>query len=188
MKYLVIDACTRDNSRTRRLYLEYIKDKKDVKIVKLYDTDIKPIDNEAIHKRDLAKLNHDFSDHIFDYGKDFINADEIIIAAPYWDLSFPSILKIYFENISVGGLTFGYDNHGKIIGFGKASRLIYFSTCGGKIDRHMGYEYVSEISKSFFGVKETYNYCIDSLDIDPSKTEELLDKGIKEIMKNIESL
>ena len=185
MKYLVIDACTRVNSRTRRLYEEYIKDKKDVKIVKLYDTDIKPIDKDAISKRDLAKLNTDFSDPIFDYGKDFKDAEEIIVAAPYWDLSFPAILKVYIENISIGGLTFGYDEKGMIIGYAKAKRLIYFSTCGGKVDRHMGYEYISEIAKSFFGVKETYNYYIDSLDIDPSKTEELLDKGIKEIMKKI---
>ncbi len=31
---------------------------------------------------------------MFLYAKDFAESDIIVIAAPYWDLSFPSILKV----------------------------------------------------------------------------------------------
>ncbi len=188
MKHLVIDTCVRENSRTRRLYEEYIKDKDDVKIVKLYDLDLKPLDLDTLNKRDSFKMKKDFSDPIFNLAKDFKEAEEIIVAAPYWDLSFPSILKVYFEHICIGGLTFGYDETGKIVGYCKADRLIYFTTCGGYLNRHFGYEYVSELVKSFFAVKATYSFSIDKLDIDPSKTEKLMNDGISNIMKEIESL
>ena len=181
MKYLVIDACTRKNSRTKRLYEEYIKDKTNVKIVKLYDLNIKPLDEEGIKIRDKFKSSGNFDDPIFDLAKDFKMAENIIVAAPYWDLSFPSILKVYFEQISIGGLTFGYNEFGNIVGYCKAKRLIYLSTCGGKIIRHFGYEYVSELVKSFFSVKETYNYYIDGLDINPQMEEELMNIGINKL-------
>ncbi len=185
MKYLVIDACARKDSRTKKLYEEYIKDKTDVKIVKLYDLNLKPLDEAGIKLRDSYKAKGDFSSSLFEPARDFKEAENIIVAAPYWDLSFPSILKVYFENISIGGLTFGYDEKGSIVGYCKAKKLIYFTTCGGKLNRHFGYEYVSELVKSFFGVKETYNYYIDMLDIDLTKSGKLLKDGIDKIMKEI---
>ena len=33
-------------------------------------------------------------------------ADRIIIAAPFWDMSFPSALKVFFANMSLFGITF----------------------------------------------------------------------------------
>ena len=36
----------------------------------------------------------------------------IVIAAPYWDLSFPAVLKTYLEQINVLGVTFDYSDDG----------------------------------------------------------------------------
>ena len=180
MNYLIIDACCRNNSRTKRLYEEYIKTLKgNIKILKLYDLDLKPLNNELLNKRDNLINNNDFNDSMFSLAKEFIEYDEIIIAAPYWDLSFPSILKIYFENICVNNLTFKYEDN-KLIGLAKAKRLIYISTCGGYIDKHLGYEYVAAISK-MLGINNTYNFYIEGLDIDPSKEEEIMNIGINKI-------
>ena len=41
---------------------------------------------------------------MFDLAKQFAEADEVIIAAPFWDLSFPAALKQYFEQINVLGI------------------------------------------------------------------------------------
>ena len=35
-------------------------------------------------------------------------ADEIVIGAPYWDLSFPAALKVYIEHVSVCDIAFHY--------------------------------------------------------------------------------
>lgn len=42
---------------------------------------------------------------MFKYAKQFAEADEIVIAAPYWDLAFPATVRIYFEAITVTGIT-----------------------------------------------------------------------------------
>ena len=52
------------------------------------------------------KMVYEFNDHIFDYAKDFAKADTIVIAAPFWDLSFPASLKCYIEAINILGITF----------------------------------------------------------------------------------
>ena len=39
----------------------------------------------------------DFSHEMFRYAKAFAEADEILIAAPFWDLAFPAILRNYIE-------------------------------------------------------------------------------------------
>lgn len=73
-----------------------------------------------------------FDDPMFRYAKQFANADEIVVAAPFWDLSFPAKLKIYLEQIAVAGITFRYTN-GRPTGLCKAKKLTYITTSGGPI-------------------------------------------------------
>ena len=61
----------------------------------------------------------------------FARADKIVIAAPFWDLCFPAILKIYLERITVTDITFGYDEQGAMVGLCRASRLLLITTRGG---------------------------------------------------------
>ena len=56
---------------------------------------------------------------------------ELVIAAPFWDMSFPAVLKIYLERISVTDLTFGYSEEGAMVGLCRASKLLYITTRGG---------------------------------------------------------
>ena len=49
-----------------------------------------------------------FQDPLFGLARQFAAADRIVIAAPYWDLSFPAALKQYVEQINVLGITFIY--------------------------------------------------------------------------------
>ena len=180
MKYLIIDACTRKESRTKKLYQEYIKNiKGDISILKLYDLDICPFDEAMLNKRDNYIFNKDYSNKMFDLAKQFKEQDYIIVAAPYWDKSFPSILKIYFEHISVSGLTFGYGKNG-LEGFCNAKEFLYLATCGGYVENNLGYE----LTKDFFdmlGIKKSKYFQIDGLDIDPDKALEIFNDKIKEL-------
>lgn len=65
---------------------------------------------------------------MFDIGKDFAEADEIVIGAPYWDLSFPAALKIYIEHAAVMGVTFHYTEEGRCEGLCRAKHLTYITT------------------------------------------------------------
>ena len=68
---------------------------------------------------------------MFEPARQFAAADKLVIAAPFWDMSFPAILKIYLERISVTDLTFGYSEEGAMVGLCRASKLLYITTRGG---------------------------------------------------------
>jgi FMN-dependent NADH-azoreductase len=149
-------------------------------LVKLYDLNIKPLTEKDLKYRDNLINNNDYRDPIFDLAKEFASYDEIIIASPYWDLSFPSILKVYFENISISGLTVKNDKD-FVKGLAKAKKIKYISTSGGKIyGANLGFDYV-KATGNFFGIKETINFTVEELDIDPSKEKQILDLSIKKI-------
>ena len=74
--------------------------------VVLEDTIMHPLSGKLLAKRVKAIANKDFSDPCFDLAKIFAAADEVVIAAPYWDMSFPASLKLYMEQLCVNKLTF----------------------------------------------------------------------------------
>ena len=182
-KILFINACVRVESRTLFLAKNVLNNLTGkVKEVDLYKENIKPIDNDIIKLRDDAFINKDFSNDYFKYAKDFKEADIIVIAAPYWDLSFPSVLKIYLENICIIGLTFKYLKDGTVKGLCKAKKLIYVATSGGYIPRfNFAFNYVAALSKEFFGITDTSFFKDEGLDIYPDKEKEILEDTINTI-------
>lgn len=90
---------------------------------------------EVLAERDAlweaGKLDHP----MFDLAHQFANADRIVVAAPFWDLSFPAILKIYLERITVTNITFGYNEQGANVGLCKAGKLLLITTRGGNFSR-----------------------------------------------------
>ena len=104
-KVLYINACARSESRTDRIaraLLERLGGLQEE--VKLAEMDLQPLSEERLNRRTWLIEEADYTDAMFDLARQFQQADEIVIAAPYWDLSFPAILKLYLENIYVTGL------------------------------------------------------------------------------------
>ena len=101
-KILFINACIRRNSRTLEL-AKHVLSKLAGKVeeVKLYDEKLPPLTLNEMQIRDDAKKGEDFSSEIFKLPKQFANADVIVLATPYWDLSFPAVVKSYFEKMLV---------------------------------------------------------------------------------------
>ena len=163
---LFINACIRENSRTLELANHVLsKLKGNVSEIELNKMNLKPIDLDILKLREISNQKKDFSDSAFDLAKQFANADTIVIAAPYWDLMFPAVMKTYLETITVNGLTFCYGKDGRPKGLCKAKRLIYVTTSGGPIINNFGYEYVNAVSKSFFGIEKVDFVSAQCLDI-----------------------
>ena len=122
---LFINACVRPQSRTLELAKSLLeKTEGEIQRLDLYDTQLKPLDAQGIAFREQASKEQDFSNEVFDLAKQFANADTIVIAAPYWDLLFPAVLRTYLETVCVSGLTFRYTQEGVHLGFAKLKRLI----------------------------------------------------------------
>lgn len=177
-KILFVNACVRECSRTLEL-ANHVLSKLDgiVDEVRLYERELFPIDQQKLQRRDQAKRDGDFSDSEFELAKQFANADTIVIAAPYWDLMFPSLLKIYFENITVNGITFVYSEKGIPQGLCKANRLIYVTTSGGPVVHNLGYEYTLSLAKAFYGITRVECVSAEGLDIQGADVEEILKKA-----------
>ena len=153
---LFINACVREESRTKDL-ADYLLLKMNEPYEEIYLNSINfPIvDEDFLNRRDRLIADQNFSDPMFDLAKQFAEADEVIIAAPFWDLSFPAALKQYFEQINVLGITFSYTPEGRPFGLCVAKSLTYITTVGGNFyPEEYGAGYVKALAQSFYGIPE----------------------------------
>ena len=173
---LYINACVRDGSRTRVL-AEWLLAKLDEPVteVRLSDISFVPTDEEYLTRRDGLLAGGRYEDPMFDLARQFAAADRIVIAAPYWDLSFPAVLKQYLEKINVPGITFYYTQDGVPRGLCRAKELCYVMTAGGTyVPQEFGFGYVETLAKNFYGIGEVRLVQAVGLDIDGADPEQIL--------------
>ena len=117
MTVLFVNACMRgEQSRTLELCREYLEGKENVVEVNLAEMGLKPFDAGMVAYRAQLQKAGVFDDPIFDLSQQFAKADEIVIGAPYWDLSFPAALKVYIEHVSVCDIAFHYTEDAQLRG------------------------------------------------------------------------
>lgn len=182
-KILLINACVRPGSRTLELAETLLQQLEgEVQEVRLYETKMPVLDLSTMEKRGWASENRDFSDPLFDAAKAFASVDAIVIAAPYWDMMFPAVLKIYLENITVSGITFRYSAQGRPESLCKAKKLYYVTTAGGFIGPNdFGFDYVKALAENFFGITQIHRYTAEGLDIYGADVEQIMCKAKAEI-------
>ena len=173
---LFINACVRAQSRSKRLADQLLsKLDGDVEEVKLEKLDFPKVDEAFLQKRDRLIADGQFSDPLFLLARQFAAADQIVIAAPYWDLSFPAALKQYFEQINVLGITFVYTPEGIPKGLCRAKKLFYVTTAGGMyVPEEFGYGYVKALAQNFYGIADVELIKAVGLDIDGADAEKIM--------------
>ena len=173
---LFINACVRKESRTKQLadkLLAGLDDK--VEEIILENVLFPNTNQEFLRKRDECISNGDYSNSYFDFAKQFAEADKIVIAAPYWDLSFPAILKQYIEHINILGITFEYTPEGIPHGKCKANKLYYVMTAGGDfVPEEYGFGYIKALAQNFYGIKDVELIKAIGLDIQGNDSESIL--------------
>lgn len=177
MSILFINACVRENSRTLIL-AKSILSRMSGKIVEvnLNQENIAPLNRALLEKRERLLRCKSMDDPMLGYARQFANADEIVIAAPFWDLSFPALLKAYMEQITVAGITFTYTD-GRPCGLCKAKSLTYVTTSSGPIFADFGYGYIKALAKGFYGISQTKAYRAMNLDVHAIAAEDVLTKA-----------
>ena len=95
--------------------------------------------------------------------------------SPFWDLSFPSLLKQYFEIINVIGITFVYSSEGIPLGRCKAKKLTYVTSAGGDyFPEEFGYGYIKALAQNFYGISDVRLISARGLDIDGANEAEII--------------
>lgn len=123
----------------------------------------------------------DFTDPMFRLARQFRAAEEIVIAAPYWDMSFPAVLKAYLENVYVTGLVSEYGADGTPHGLCRARKLWYVTTAGGPYVPDFSYDYVRALASGCFGIPETELIKAELLDVEGCDAEQLVKDAIKNL-------
>lgn len=182
-KILFINACVRKDSRTMQLARHLLsKLEGSIEEVNLVTEKIPVIDNwNVLQKRSSLLMDGNTDVPELRLGKQFATADTIVIAAPYWDLAFPAMVKIYMEHVTVTGLTFRYSDKGFPIGMCKARRMIYVMTSGGPVSMNFGYDYLAALCKNFFGIRETMLFKAENLDIAGNDVGKIMASAFAEV-------
>lgn len=178
MDILFINACPRKDSRTKML-ADYLLTKFNSQVQErnLTKTAMLPLSEEMLERRTTLAGKKDFGHPLFQLAKEFAAADIIVIAAPFWDVSFPALLKIYIENINVVGITFAYNEDGNPYGLCKAKKLCYVTTAGGPIvNDSYGYGYVKELAQKFYAIPEVHCIKAENLDVENADVTQILHK------------
>ncbi len=180
---LFIDATNRPESRTR-LLAERVLSKLTGKVstIQLYETNIPEMTPAFSDWRTECCNTGNFEDAYFDFARQFTEADSIVIAAPYWDLSYPAKLKQYLEAVSINGITFHYTEEGYPVGHAKAKSLYFVTTAGGPIiNEAICFGYVECLAQNMFGIKECIWFKAEGLDIWGNDVELILENAKEEI-------
>jgi len=180
---LFINACVRKASRTKRLADALLKKLGDtVQEVDLSKIVFPTADESFLIKRDTLISQEEWENPMFDLARQFADADTIVVAAPYWDLSFPAALKQYFEQINVLGITFKYSPEGFPISLCKAAKLYYVMTAGGSfVPEEYGFGYVKTLAESFYGIKEVNLIKAVGLDIYGADVEGIMQEALRKL-------
>ncbi len=181
-KILFINTCVRDGSRTLRL-AKRLLERLDGEVTEVRPdlNGLMPLNEKSLMRRGELLEKGALSAPELRAAHDFAEADIIVIAAPYWDLTFPSLLKIYLKNVTVCGVTFVYTPEGIPKGICRTKRLYYVTTSGGPIIHNFGFDYVRTLAREFYGIDDTRFVSAEGLDIVGADAESILNDAMRRL-------
>ncbi len=180
---LYCNTCVRTESRTRRLAEHLLARLGETPTeLRLWEQSFPRADQAFLDRRDALTAQGALTDPLLAPARQFAAADTVVIAAPYWDLSFPAMLKQYLEQINVVGITFRYNEAGIPQSLCRAKRLFYVTTAGGPIySDEYGFGYVKALAEGFYQIPEIRQIRAEGLDIVGADVEAILRAAEREI-------
>ena len=175
-KLVVVDACIRgEESRTRRIaepILGALAKRYEITRFDLTKMDIAPLTPQTYAQR----MAGDVPAWALEASRTLAEADRIVVVAPFWDMSFPAVVKAFFEHTSLFDITFT-DNGRTCVGKCKCEKVMYITTRGMNIPtgdaRDQGSSYLQALSQLWdLGIVLT----VAAWNMDYSTPEELEEK------------
>ena len=127
-RLIYIDATMRAESRTRKIARPIVAElakRYEIETISLDGAGFPAVDGKILEDRNNGIVPEEYAE----MARRIAAADRIIIAAPFWDMSFPAALKVFFENMSLFHITFDSDNT-HCYGLCKCSKVLYITTRG----------------------------------------------------------
>ena len=182
MALLFVNACMREESRTERLARAWLERYEgEVEELRLAELGVAPLDAERLRTYSAGVAAARYDDELFAFAQQFAEADEVLIAAPFWNYGIPAHLHAYLELVCSQGVTFDVDATGAYVSLVRAQRLTFITTAGGaepdELDDH-AFGYVRTLSTRFWHIPDVR--CIAAWSADASSTS--VDAVLREIL------
>jgi FMN-dependent NADH-azoreductase len=184
-KLFYIDACLRSGSNTKKIadaIIGKLSEKYEIETVRLSDCSFPVVKNDILNERNNGYVPEEY----VAMAKKLAAADRLVIASPFWDMSFPSALKVFFENMSLFNVTFA-SNEKECYGLCKAEKVLYITTRGMNIstgdELEQATPYIKALSR-LWGLGELYVVSAQNMDYSTdeqkeSKIKDAIEKGLK---------
>ncbi|NQD67088.1 FMN-dependent NADH-azoreductase [Bacillus haikouensis] len=160
--------------------------------VDLYKEDIPQIDADVFRgwgKLQTGKGFEELSDNekakvgrLSELVDQFVDADKYVFVTPFWNFSFPPVMKAYIDSVSVAGKTFKYTEHGPV-GLLTDKKALHIQARGGiysegpAAQMEMGHRYL-DIMMQFYGVPSFEGLFIEGHAAMPEKAQDIKADGI----------
>ena len=174
-KIFYVDACLRTGSNTKKIadaIIAKLAERYEIETVRLSENVFPVVNNDILNDR----ANGIVPEEYVEMAKKLADADRLVIAAPFWDMSFPSALKVFLENMSLFNVTFG-SNEKECYGLCKAEKVLYITTRGMNVSTGDALEqatpYIKAIGK-LWGLGELH--VISAQNMDYSTEEQKAEK------------
>lgn len=180
-----IDSCLRYGSNTKRIadaLIDRLSERYEVETVKLSDYDFPVVKNGILNDRNNGIVPEEY----VNIARKIAVADRLVISAPFWDMSFPSALKVFLENMSLFNVTFA-SNEKECYGLCKAEKVLYITTRGMNIntgdDMEQATPYIKAIGK-LWGLGELNVVSAQNMDYSTEeqkaeKVQNAIEEGLK---------
>ena len=184
-KVFYVDACLRTGSNTRKIadvIIAKLAERYEVETIRLLENAFPVVNNDILNDR----ANGIVPDEYVEMAKKLAAADRLVIAAPFWDMSFPSALKVFLENMSLFNVTFG-SNEEECYGLCKAEKVLYITTRGMNVSTGDALEqatpYIKAIGK-LWGLGELHVISAQNMDYSTEeqkaeKVRNAIEEGLK---------
>lgn len=184
-KLFYIDACLRSGSNTKKIadaIIGKLSEKYEIETVRLSDCSFPVVKNDILNERNNGYVPEEY----VAMAKKLAAADRLVIASPFWDMSFPSALKVFFENMSLFNVTFA-SNEKECYGLCKAEKVLFITTRGMNIstgdELEQATPYIKALSR-LWGLGELYVVSAQNMDYSTdeqkeSKIKDAIEEGLK---------
>ena len=184
-KIFYVDACLRTGSNTKKIadaIIAKLAERYEIETVRLSENAFPVVNNDILNDR----ANGIVPDEYVEMAKNLADADRLVIAAPFWDMSFPGALKVFLENMSLFNVIFG-SNEKECYGLCKAEKVLYITTRGMNVSTGDALEqatpYIKAIGK-LWGLGELHVISAQNMDYSTEeqkaeKVRDAIEEGLK---------
>ena len=177
-----IDSCLRNGSKTKRIadaLIDRLSERYEIETIRLSDYDFPVVKDGILNERSGGYVQEEY----VMIARKIAEADRLVISSPFWDMSFPSALKVFLENMSLFNVTFA-SNEKECYGLCKAEKVLYITTRGMNIktgdELEQATPYIKAISK-LWGLGELHVISAENIDYStPEQIEEKIQNAIRE--------